>query len=841
LPGVFSRPGVETKDLSTPTGRATSDSGARSWLNYLGGGAGSHNVEKAVTEGYERVLYVFACVDAYATNLSTLPMVVRRQDRDTGRTVEDPLLHRLLNIRANPYETARQFRYRAISQALLSPKGVFIERVPSKGGRTAELHLLPPGHTNPIPHPTEFVSGFRVREPNREAYRVLPPDRVLWVRIKPHPTDPYRQMTPLVAAGLAADTDFLARMFNRTFMSNDGRPGMLISVKGRVSEGDAEELKKRFSGGPGQAGRTSVIESDGIEVADMSGTPRDSQWLEAISGAKNDLLAAFGMSESFLGNASGRTFDNADAEFEITWMTKLVPFAVGFAEAFDVITVGGLEDDLIVAHDISGVDVLQRQERRRLDRKIAAFQAGLATIDDYMEEAGLAKWDVPASRVLFLPNGIAVARDDADEAAVQKLKPVAQPAVPDPSAAAQAGAERGAAIGQQHFQNIIAARAFQLAGKSGASLETVIPEIEQKKLPATQKCTYCKEQATKRVLWAEGMAYIPTCDAHLSKAKTRIEKQNHDEVVGIRPIPASKRKKALGPPSSTQQAQDAASGSPVALPAHPYEVVRAQIEGEVSGILAGWSDTQERVLEERLSHAKSLMHTRHWVGDQNKIGTKALDPQYVVELSRWLTDLEITMEPAIRRQVQSELKKVSGELASAGVLHDVIMAGRGDINGKSSAEMLLGRKQKSLVDDQVASVLGVIRTSAANQSQRMADLIHQLDADGKSMAQIKAEVKRVMGTRTSWKKGLATHVTTALVEGTRDAVLAEAHPFIERKWRSLDDQRVRPTHAVADGQVRPAGAAFKVGGALLMYPGDPTGPLSEVIACRCWLDWSPTR
>ena len=38
-------------------------------------------------------------------------------------------------------------------------------------------------------------------------------------------------------------------------------------------------------------------------------------------------------------------------------------------------------------------------------------------------------------------------------------------------------------------------------------------------LPKTQKCKYCDAQATKRIIHAEGRAYIPTCDEHLKKGK----------------------------------------------------------------------------------------------------------------------------------------------------------------------------------------------------------------------------------------------------------------------------------------------------------------------------------
>jgi GNAT superfamily N-acetyltransferase len=38
-------------------------------------------------------------------------------------------------------------------------------------------------------------------------------------------------------------------------------------------------------------------------------------------------------------------------------------------------------------------------------------------------------------------------------------------------------------------------------------------------MPATQKCKYCKSQATHRVIHSEGMAYVPTCADHLPEAR----------------------------------------------------------------------------------------------------------------------------------------------------------------------------------------------------------------------------------------------------------------------------------------------------------------------------------
>lgn len=52
-------------------------------------------------------------------------------------------------------------------------------------------------------------------------------------------------------------------------------------------------------------------------------------------------------------------------------------------------------------------------------------------------------------------------------------------------------------------------------------------------------------------------------------------------------------------------------------------------------------------------------------------------------------------------------------------------------------------------------------------------------------------------------------------------------------WSSGDDERVRESHAEADGQEISEGELFKVGDSQLQYPGDPAGSAEEIINCRC--------
>lgn len=333
------------------------------------GVAGPWDVQQGITKGLERVAHVYRCCDAIAQTQARLPMVSRKieyrtgGDRNSGgKIVDDRDLWNLLNFRSNSYEAAFAFRYRLSIVLLLSRRGAFIEMVPGTQGKPAEIHLMSPGMVEPIPDPVKFVSGYSIQ---RADYKVdiVEPERVLWIKSKPHPSDPYSQLTPLMAAGVSVDTDFLARQFNRNFLMNDGRPGMLVTIQGEINKEDAQEIKARFNGGYAQAGKTSVIEADGLDVADLAASPRDMQWQEMLKISKEDILLAFGVPESVMGNASGRTFDNADAERENFYIDTVQPHCESIAHGLDPLT-GDTTDDVVVAYDFSGVDVLQRIDRK---------------------------------------------------------------------------------------------------------------------------------------------------------------------------------------------------------------------------------------------------------------------------------------------------------------------------------------------------------------------------------------------------------------------------------------------------------------------------------------------
>jgi HK97 family phage portal protein len=405
----------------------------------------SWDIERAYREGIKKVTWVARAVDAIAGNQARLPMLAKKDNSPYGRIVNKHDLLQLLNTKSNPGENSFIFRYRLSSQLLLSTRGAFVEIVRGRSGKPIAIHLLPPQYTSPIPDAKRFVAGFEVR--GKDGVRhVLSPDDVMWFR-HPHPLDPYLSMTPMEAAGLAIESENLAKFYNRNFLINDGRPGSLVIVRGEMDEDDKEELRSRFRGNISRAGATTVIASEGgVDFIDTAASPREASYAELRQITKEEILAAFGVPESVIGNAAGRTYNNAAEEVKVFWMETMAPHLEMLARAFDA-----LDPEFYFDFDTSGVPALILAKQEREQFLLSEYQQGLITANEYRDRTGRKPVDSDlADSMLANPNLAPIGNTKRAMPYVDPEQQAAeQQAAMPPGAEGQMGAPQEASTGEQ--------------------------------------------------------------------------------------------------------------------------------------------------------------------------------------------------------------------------------------------------------------------------------------------------------------------------------------------------------------------------------------------------------
>ncbi len=382
------------------------------------------DIERAYKEGMQKVTWVARCIDAIAGNQARLPVVLREDNSPhglivKGKAAKSSSILELLNTKSNIGENSFIFRYRLSSQLLLGTRGVFIEKVRGRDGSIIGINLLPPQSTSPIPDAKTFVSGYEVLMPNGDKI-IMKPQDVVWIR-RPHPIDPYLSMTPMESAGIAIEIENLAKLYNRNYLLNDGRPGGLLVLRGEIDDDDKDELRNRFRGNLGRVGQTSVISADdGVDFVDTSSSPRDAAYIQMRQITKEEILASFGVPESVIGNASGRTFANASEEIRVFWNETMSPHLEVIARALDE-----LDEKHYVDFDTSSVPVLiiakQEVERYLLDE----LGRGLISVNEYRTGVGRKEVESDlADSLLMNPNLTPIANTKKPMEAPQQGMPM---------------------------------------------------------------------------------------------------------------------------------------------------------------------------------------------------------------------------------------------------------------------------------------------------------------------------------------------------------------------------------------------------------------------------------
>lgn len=373
-----------------------------------------------------------------------------------------------------------------------------------------------------------------------------------------------------------------------------------------------------------------------------------------------------------------------------------------------------------------------------------------------------------------------------------------------------------------------------------------------------QNCKDGGHPATKSLIWAEGAAYIPVCDAHEAKYVAKIGGES--EVNERIPI-----KKADDVPWADDDPNVDETGAPVYSPhGGPGEIgdrhagpdhlhvssghlaghvakARAQnerhmasVEGPLTDALRAHFADQRRITINRLlskNTGKRLM--KHAVALLRAEGDEPIPPDspYVIPPDP-TTGAPASVNPAMIFLPSYWADKTAQVIAPHLNTATVLAAGSVDKQLGHSEEGSLGPLQDLVAQRAHAAAQYITGVTAKDLSEAL----QQGVAHGEGMAAIASRVNDVFDKAdiARAKQIAQTEVVGAYNEGATQYAQSLPEGVVgSKRWISHHDQRTRLTHRLADGQEQPLDQPYWVGGAAMMHPGDKSAPIGEWIGCRC--------
>ncbi|MBM9624453.1 phage portal protein [Streptomyces zhihengii] len=344
------------------------------------------------------------------------------------------------------------------------------------------------------------------------------------------------------------------------------------------------------------------------------------------STAKNEILSAFGVYESVIGNASERTFNNADREEWNFWDHTELPHLRLFASAFDP----DLSDDWQIRFNTAGVQALAFPRRQAREEARTEFEAGLITLDEYRKVAGRRPFNTPQSRALWIsPQKAPIPANDADAKALGLA--------PDPGAGNGLGAGSDPALPARDDSAAAAAAVAQaLDGGPTAADDVALARGQAPlELPA---------------------AAAPSSPAAADVAQA-LAQNTGLSVPGDAADDVARARTASGAPGRGPAADDVDAArtrietKALTAPAEGFEVTDADFDAvalAVRAALAALLARQAGVIVARLRAPKTRKHTRFWTPENEhdtRGGDADIDEDRVVSAARWEEETTTTLAP----------------------------------------------------------------------------------------------------------------------------------------------------------------------------------------------------
>jgi phage portal protein BeeE len=382
--------------------------------------------------GYQGNADVYSAVKRYGEALGSIPWIVRKRTPNKRRTdweiIDDHPFYELWE-RPNPTQTQTEWMQQFAMHHWLSGE-VFINisgTLPSQSeenqgrkiGIPAELWLPRPDHIKSIKANEESteIEAFMLQADAKKDPEPWPAVNVegksvtgdtFYTRFV-NPLDKWRGMSPFVPAQLGIKIGSDGRTWDLNMMQAGGRPsGMLIVAEDENTETQRREIVRQYNeknGGLENVGAPVMawgLTEDGtplMQWVEMGKTPKDMDWIEAITLSKRDVSNVTGVPMPLLADYSDATLNNVSEAYDQFWLLGVLPYADMIRDAFNAYLLPFYGDDVWLDYDKTEISALQED----LNEVYARLkEADYLTVDEKRDQVGMEPLPNGKGNVLIL-------------------------------------------------------------------------------------------------------------------------------------------------------------------------------------------------------------------------------------------------------------------------------------------------------------------------------------------------------------------------------------------------------------------------------------------------------
>jgi HK97 family phage portal protein len=258
---------------------------------------------------------VYACETLIANDVGKLRHKLVEQDNDgIWSEIKNPAFSPVLR-RPNHFQNHIQFKQWWITSKLTQGNTYALKQRDGRGIVTA-LYLLDPTRTRPLVAPDGAIF-YELREDNLSGLQtpmvVVPASEIIHDRMNCL-FHPLVGVSPIFAAGVAANIGLSIQTNSSKFFGNDSNPGGILMVPGSIPQEKATELKEAWNTNytGDNTGKIAIL-ADGMKFQPMRMSSVDSQMIEQLKWTAEVVCSTFHVPPYKIGVGALPSYQNIEA------------------------------------------------------------------------------------------------------------------------------------------------------------------------------------------------------------------------------------------------------------------------------------------------------------------------------------------------------------------------------------------------------------------------------------------------------------------------------------------------------------------------------------------------